>query len=202
LYIFATQTKIIEMKKLLFILTLSLFTASVFSQKNFMLDKNHSRLSFTAKHFGISHVEGNFKIFDATLKTNKEDFTDALIEMTAEVISVNTDVEMRDKDLRSSNWFDAEKYPKLIFKSTAFKKISGNNYKLEGSITMHGITKPITFNVVYNGKALNPVSKKYAVGFTVTGKLKRTDFSIGTELFAGVVGNEIEVQSNVEFIIN
>lgn len=190
------------MKIHLSILTVFVFNMGVFSQNTFTLDKNHSKLSFTAMHFGISHVEGRFKNFEASLKANKEDFTDAVIEMTAEAKSIDTDVEMRDKDLRSPNWLDVEKYPKIIFKSTSFKKVNDNNYKLAGNITIHGITKPIVFDVVYNGKALNPSTQKYSVGFTVTGKLIREDFNVGTELFAGVVGKEIELKSNVEFKMN
>ena len=174
----------------------------VFTQSNYTIDKNHSRLAFTATHFAISHVDGSFKNFDATLKTSKDDFTDAVIQMTADAKSINTDVEMRDKDLRSSNWFDVEKFPKIEFKSSAFKKVNDKNYKLEGNITMHGVTKPIAFDVVYNGKALNPMSKKNSVGFTVSGKLNRKDFGIGTEAFEGVVGKEIELRSNIEFIMD
>jgi polyisoprenoid-binding protein YceI len=183
-------------------ITALLFTSVAFSQNVFVLDKNHSKLSFTVMHFGISHVDGNFKIFDVSLKADKEDFSDAIIEMTATVKSIDTDVEMRDNDLKKPDWFDAEKYPKLIFKSTAFKKISGKNYKLEGNITIRGITKPITFDVVYNGKALNPMTQKYSAGFTITGKLNREDFFVGTKPSAGVVGNEVELKSDVEFIIN
>jgi polyisoprenoid-binding protein YceI len=190
------------MKTYLSILTVFVFNMAIFSQNTFTLDKNHSKLSFTAMHFGISHVEGRFKNFEASLKANKEDFTDAVIEMTAEAKTIDTDVEMRDKDLRSANWLDVETYPKIVFKSTSFKKVNDTNYKLEGNITIHGVTKPIVFDVVYNGKALNPISKKNSVGFTVTGTLNREDFKVGKDAFASVVSKEIELRSNVEFIMN
>jgi polyisoprenoid-binding protein YceI len=122
--------------------------------------------------------------------------------MTADASSIDTDVEMRDKDLRSSNWLDVEKYPKIIFKSSSFKKIGDKMYKLEGNITIHGVTKPITFDVVYNGKAQNPMTKKNSVGFTVTGKLNRKDFSVGMGPSASVVGEEVNLKSNVEFIMD
>jgi len=187
--------------KQLLITSFLLGSSSVFTQ-NYTLDKNHSRLAFTATHFAISHIEGDFRNFDATLKTSKEDFTDAVIYMTADAKSINTNVEMRDKDLRSQNWFDTEKFPKIEFKSTTFKKIDNKNYKLEGDITIRGVTKSIVFDVTYNGKALNPMSKKSSVGFAINGKLNRKDFRVGTEAFDGVVGKEIELHSNVEFIID
>ena len=190
------------MLKQIFITSLALVSATIFSQNNYTLDKNHSRLGFTATHFSISHVEGNFKTFDATLKSSKDDFTDAVISMAADTKSIDTDVDMRDKDLKSSSWLDVEKFPNIEFKSTAFKKISDKHYKLEGNITMHGVTKPMVFDVIYNGKALNPMSKKHMVGFTVTGKLNRKDFGVGTEAFESVVGKEIELLSNVEFTVD
>lgn len=177
-----------------------LYSAILFSQNTYTLDSSHAQLAFRLKHLGISFVEGNFKTFDATFVSAKDDFTDAIIEMTADAKSINTDVDMRDNDLRE-NWFEVAKYPMLNFKSTSFKKVSGNNYKLEGNITMHGVTKPITFDVVFNGKAQNPYSKKYSYGFTITGKLNRNDFGIGKEIIP-TVADEVSLRSNVEFIIN
>ena len=190
------------MKKLVFLMIFGLTGMMAFSQTTYNFDKNHARLSFSALHFGISHVEGNFKIFDATLKASKEDFSDAVIELTADVNSINTENDMRDKDLKAEQWFDADKFPKITFKSNAFKKLSGNNYVLEGFLTMKGITKFIRLNVAYNGKSQNPYSKKFMYGFTITGKLDRTIFKVGTGTMANVVGNDIEIKSNVEFDSN
>ena len=190
------------MKKLFLIISACLFGMAAIAQSTYTLDKNHARLSFSVLHFGISHIEGNFKLFNATVLSTKKDFSDISIEMTADVKSINTDVEMRDKDLKSSQWFDAEKYPTMTFKSVSFKKLIGNTYKLKGNITIHGITKSIEFNVVFNGKGQNPFSKKYSLGFTISGKLNRLDFGIGGEPLATGVGNEIELKSNVEFAIN
>jgi len=190
------------MKRYLILILANVLTLVTIAQNTYSFDKNHARLSFSVLHFGISHIEGNFKIFNATFISSKEDFSDAQIEMTADVKSINTDVEMRDNDLRGPDWFNAEKYPTITFKSTLFKKESQTNYKLIGNITMHGISKPITFDVVFNGKGQNPFSKKYSYGFTVTGKLNRNDFGIGGEPLATGVGNEIDLKSNVEFIIN
>jgi len=128
-----------------------LFVAS--AQTNYELDKNHAGLGLSTTHFGISHVEGS-------LKSKSADFSDAVIEMTAMISSINTDSDVWDKDLKTDKWFDAAKYPTLTFKSSSFKKVSGNNYKLQGSITIHCVTKPIIFYIVFNGKAMNTLSKK------------------------------------------
>lgn len=190
------------MKKLVFLLILSITGSITFSQTTYSFDKSHARLSFSALHFGISHVEGNFKNFDATLQSSKEDFSDAVIEVKADVNSINTENDMRDKDLKSESWFDVVKYPNITFKSTAFKKQKDNNYLLEGNITIKGTTMPIKFNVIYNGKTQNPYFKKYMYGFTITGKLNRKDFNVGASTMANVVGEEIEIKSNVEFDSN
>ncbi len=190
------------MKKIIIANLLCVITLITHAQTNYTLDKNHTRVGFSATHFGISHVEGRFKNVTITLKAKKDDFTDAIIEMTADVKSIDTDIEMRDNDLKSDKWFDADKYPAIVFKSTSFKKINEKNYKLEGSITMHGVTKPISLDVVFNGKGINPMSKKSSIGFTITGKLNRQDFLVGTGGGNSVVSDEIELRSNVEFIID
>lgn len=190
------------MKKIFLSIIQFMIATIAISQNTYVLDKNHTSVGFSATHFGISHVEGRFKNVEATLKASKDDFTDAVIEMTASVNSIDTDIEMRDNDLKSEKWFNAAQHPTIVFKSTSFKKIKDKNYKLEGNISIRGIKKPITFDVVYNGKVLNPMSKKNSVGFTITGKLNRNDFGIGADSPTAVVGNEIELRSNAEFIVN
>jgi len=187
------------MKRILLLISAIVFAVSTIAQTTYTLDKNHARLSFSVFHFGISHIEGIFKTFDATFVSTKGDFSDAIIEMTADVNSINTEVEMRDTDLRD-NWFETKKFPSLTFKSTSFKNVSGNIYKLKGNITMHGITKPVDFDVVFNGKALNPMTKKSSLGFTIAGKLNRNDFGIGIKSPPSDVSYEIELRSNLEFI--
>jgi polyisoprenoid-binding protein YceI len=190
------------MKKILMLsAAMFLFATIGFAQKTYTLDKYHARVGFSATHFGISHVEGDFKTIDATLQSAKEDFTDAVITFTADVNSINTDVEYRDNDLKSANYFDAAAFPSISFKSTSFKKISGNNYKLSGNITIHGITHPIEFAVIYNGTAVTAM-KKPTAGFTITGKLNRLDFGVGGSTLITGVSNEIELRSNLEFTIS
>jgi polyisoprenoid-binding protein YceI len=174
-----------------------IFVAASFGQTIWTTDKNHSQLHFSALHFGIAHIDGIFKEFIVTMTSEKEDFSDAQIEMVAQVNSINTQMEMRDNDLRSKNWFDAEQFPVITVKSTSFKKVKGKNYQLAGNIILHGVTIPIIFNVVFNGWAVTMTKKKTA-GFTVTGKLKRSDFNLGGTLLETGVSNEIEVWANVE----
>jgi polyisoprenoid-binding protein YceI len=174
-----------------------LFAATSFGQTIWTTDKYHSQLYFSLVHFGITHIEGIFKDFTVTMVSEKEDFSDAQIEMIVQVGSISTEIEMRDNDLRSKNWFDVEQFPILTFKSTSFKKVKENNYQLSGNITMHGVTMPIVFDAVLNGWAVT-MTKKQTAGFTITGRLKRSDFKLGDPSTGTGVSDEIEVWSNVE----
>ncbi len=171
--------------------------ATSFGQTVWTTDKNHAQLHFSAVHYGIAHIEGIFQEFTVTMTSEKEGFSDAQIEMVAQVASINTQMEMRDNDMRSKRWFDAEQFPLITFKSTSFKKGKGNNYRLEGILTMHGVTVPVVFNVVFNGWAVT-MTKKQTAGFTVTGEVKRSDFNLGGALLESGISNEIEVWANVE----
>jgi polyisoprenoid-binding protein YceI len=182
------------------VVILLLSSTTAFAQKTYTLDKNHARVAFSAVHFGISHVEGNFKIIDATLDSKRADFADAAITFTADVNSINTDVEYRDSDLKSVNYFDAAKFPTILFKSKSFKQLAGKNYRLSGNITIHGIAKFVVFNVVYNGTAITAM-KKPTAGFTITGKINRIDFGVGGPVITSGISNEIELRSNVEFTV-
>ncbi len=176
-------------------------STNTFAQKTYTLDKFHARVGFSALHFGISNVEGNFNIIEATLISKKSDFTNATISFTADVNSINTEVEYRDNDLKSANYFDAAKYPNIYFKSIYFRKISGKNYSLLGNISIHGITKPILFNVIYNGQAITAM-KKNTAGFTITGQLDRLDFGVGGAALTSGISNKILLRANVEFTIS
>ena len=179
------------------VLIVSMFLSSIlFAQTTWTTDKNHAQLHFSAVHFGIAHIEGVFHQFTVSMKSEKEDFSDAQIEMIADVKSLDTQVEFRDNDLRT-NWFEAEKFPTLVFKSTSFTKGKNNKYKLKGNITIHGVSKPVEFDVILNGWAVT-MTKKQTAGFTVTGKLKRSDFGLGKDPIATGVSDEIEVWANAE----
>lgn len=180
---------------------LFLFSAASFAQSGYTLDKYHTRVGFSATHFGISHVEGIFKNVDATLTSAKEDFSDAVFTFSAQVSSIDTNVEYRDNDLKSAAYFDAAKFPEISFKSTSFKKVKGKEYLLKGNITIHGVTKPISFVVIYNGTAVTAM-KKPTAGFTISGKLNRLDFGVGSDALTSGVSNEILLSANIEFTIN
>jgi len=178
---------------------LLLFAAPAFSQ-TWNLDKAHAKLGFSVTHLLVSNVEGKFTGFDAKITASKDDFSDAVIELSADVNTVDTDNEQRDGHLKSPDFFDAAKFSALTFKSTGFKKVADKKYKLSGNLTLHGVTKPVELDVVFNGTAVHPYSKKTIAGFKVSGLIKRSDFGIGAGTPGGVVSDEVEISSNAEFV--
>lgn len=185
------------MKKISLSIALMLFAFTASSQ-TWVSDPAHSRLGFSISHLMISHVTGNFKQFEVKAVTTKPDYSDAKIEVIAQIASINTDVEQRDTHLKSPDFFDAKEFPTLTFKSTSVTNIKGNEYKLAGNLTMHGVTKPVELDLVFEGKVTNPMNKKDIAVFTVKGLLKRSDFGIGTKFPAAMVGDEVMLNASVE----
>jgi len=165
-------------------------------------DTNHAKVGFTVTHMMISDVEGYFKKATATLTTTKADFTDAVVEMSADASSIFTDNEKRDAHLQSADFFEVDKYTTLTYKSFYFKKTkTPNTYFVKGNLTMHGITKPVALTAVAR-MGTNPMTKKTVAGFKITGKLKRSDFGIGASTPSAIVSDEVMIDCNAEFIKN
>lgn len=194
------KSKNLIMKKLLSFLVVALLSTQVFAQNTWKVDPYHAKLTFSVTHLGISDVAGLFKKFDVTITTGKADFSDAVFELSTDVASINTEVEMRDDDLRSANFFEVEKYPKMTFKSTSIKKISKDKYKLAGNLTLHGITKLVTMDLWFRGTAANPLNKITSAGFQLTGSLKRSDFGIGLKFLPSFIGDKVNIRTDGEFI--
>ncbi len=176
---------------------LSVLTAS--AQTTWTNDPQHSRLGFVVKHLMISEIDGRFSDFNATVTTAKPDYSDAKITLTAKVASINTDVEPRDAHLKSADFFDAEKYPTLVFESTKLVKVSAKKGFVYGNLTFHGITKPIKLDVTFFGKVINPMNKHTTAGFQVKGVLKRTDYNLGPKFPEALISNDVKIVANVEF---
>jgi len=163
-------------------------------------DKTHSNIKFTITHMMISDVEGSFKNFEAKITASQEDFSDAVVEFTGDVNSINTENEDRDKHLKAPDFFDAAKFPAFTFKSTGFKKVADKQYKVTGNLTLHGVTKEVVLDAAYRGTIDHPYSKKKVAGFKVTGVINRKDFGIGTSYASAMLGDEVTFTANAEFI--
>jgi polyisoprenoid-binding protein YceI len=190
------------MNKIVFMTAAILFAATASFAQSWTWDKVHSQLNFVVTHNTINQFEGNFTSVDAQITASKDDFSDAQIQLTADVTSVNTGNEQRNNHLKSPDFFNAAQFGTLSFKSTSFQKVGDKNYKLTGDLTLHGVTKPVVLDAVYNGTVINPMNKKTTAGFKVTGSFKRSDFGIGAAMPVAVVSDEVALDANAEFVKN
>jgi polyisoprenoid-binding protein YceI len=189
------------------LLLLTFFSVNAIAQtaKNWKLDNLHSNVKFTITHLVISEVDGSFKTFEGSISNTKDDFSDASINFSVDVASVNTDNASRDGHLKGDDFFNAEAYPKMTFKSTSFKKKSGNQYTLTGDLTIRNVTKKVTFDVTYGGTAKDGYGNTKA-GFKATGKINRLEYGLKwntlTEAGGAVVGKDVSIQLNLQFALS
>lgn len=190
------------MKKIVLLAAGILANTVLFAQTKWSVDPVHSSVKFSVEHLVISEVEGQFKKFDGTIASKTSDFSNAEVNFSVDVNSIDTDNEMRDKHLKSPDFFDAEKYATLTFKSTSFKKVSGNKYLLAGNLTLHGVTKPVKFNVTYGGTAKDGYGNTKA-GFKASAVINRFDFGLKwnslTEAGGATVGKDVTIDLKLEF---
>lgn len=185
------------MKKIISIsLGLLLSVGTAFAQ-NWTYDKVHSRVGFAINFLTVADVYGSFQSVDISVTAAKPDFSDASIQLTADVNSINSEFAQRDEVLKSADFFDAAQYGKITFKSIGITRIKGNVYNVTGNLTLHGVTKPVTLELTFNGATTNPFNKKNIAGFKVTGNIKRSDFNLGAGFPAPQLADVARLDANV-----
>ncbi len=161
------------------------------------MDKTHSHVGFSIKYLTVANVVGEFISFDAKVSSAQSDFSDASIEFNADVNSINSNEGGRDTYLKGADFFDAKQFGTIIFKSSSLKRIKNNEYSLSGSLTLHGITKPVIFILIYNGTTINEYNKKTVAGFKVTGTIKRADFNLGVDFPPPMLADEAQLEADL-----
>ena len=167
-----------------------------------VIDPMHSEVQFKVKHLVISTVSGFFKSFEGELITDGDDFENAEVNFSLDINSIDTNQSQRDEHLKSAEFFDAEKYPKISFKSTSLTKTDDEEYELTGDLTIKDVTKPVKLNAEFGGSAADFYGNTKA-GFEISGKINRKDFGLTwdgvTEAGSVVVGEDIKLLINVQF---
>lgn len=168
---------------------------------NWIIDASHSEIQFKVKHLVITTVTGSFTEFSGAIEAG-DTFENANISFEANTASISTNSEQRDGHLKSGDFFDAEKFPKLSFKSTKFSK-KGDGFELTGDLTIKDVTNAVTLAVEYGGTAKDPWGNTKA-GFEVTGKINRKDFGLTwnapTEAGGVLVSDEVKLIANVQLL--
>jgi len=181
----------------------SLVSMGVSAQTTWEIDKAHSHVMFTVDHLIVSEVTGYFQSFKGALTYSKSDFSDAKGELTVDVNSIFTDNEKRDAHLKSEDFFNAEKFPKLTFVSKSFKKSGDNEYRILGDLTMRGITKAVELDAAYRGEVNDPWGNTKS-GWKLTGTVNRHDFGLSwnalMEAGGAVVGKDVTMTVQVELL--
>ncbi|MEI7810992.1 MAG: YceI family protein [Ignavibacteria bacterium] len=191
-----------SLKSLLFVFLIA--TTSVFArQADWNIDVAHSKVQFSVSHMLISEVIGYFKKFDARINAADDELQNANIEFTIDVSSINTDNEARDNHLKSDDFFNAEKFPKITFKGKSLKKVGEGRYKLTGDFTMRDITKQIELDVVHGGTIKDPYGKIRS-GYKISGTVNRLDYNLKwnklMETGGAMVGREVSILCNIEIV--
>jgi polyisoprenoid-binding protein YceI len=197
------MVKMHRFRSLAFLLALFLAVSAAAQTSIWTIDPKHSTAQFTVRHLAISNVSGNFTNVTGTIDLNEKDITQSQVSAVIDVSSVDTRVSDRDKDLRSPNFFDVEKYPTIEFKS---KRIVNNGGKLQviGDLTMHGTTREVTLDVDGPTPELNDPWGNVRRGFSASTTLNRKDFGLtynhALKTGEAVVGDNVKIQIDLELI--
>jgi polyisoprenoid-binding protein YceI len=167
------------------------------------IDPAHSKIGFKVKHLMITNVMGNFKEFEGQVTTMGNDFSTAVISLSLNSASIDTEMADRDSHLKSADFFDIGNYPKITFDAGSLKDLGDDMYELSGNLVIKGVTNKITLSVEYGGLMTDPWGNVKA-GFSITGKMNRKDWGLNwnTALEAGgvLVGEEVKIICDIELV--
>jgi len=173
-------------------------------KNTYQIDAAHSHVQFSVRHLMVSNVRGTFSGVTGTVSYDPDKPAETTIDATIDVNSVNTNDEKRDGHLKSADFFDAEKFPAFTFKTTNIDSKGGADYAVTGDLTLHGVTKPVTFAVEDVSEPSKDPWGNQRIGLSATGKINRKDFGLtwNATLEAGgvLVGEDVTISLEVQFI--
>jgi len=165
------------------------------------VDPSHSEVGFVVRHLMVSKVKGRFADVSGTI-TVAEDVLQSSVQASAKVASIDTREANRDAHLRSADFFDADNYPELTFRSTALRA-KARDFEMDGDLTIKGVTRPVTFTLEFNGAAANPLAEGAATaGFSAETEINRKDFglewNVALESGGVLVGDKVKIVLEIE----
>ena len=189
-------------RSIILLCSMFLIAAGAVAQTTWQVDDVHSNVRFSVSHLIISEVEGSFKVYNGTLATMGQDLTGSKVDFTVDVSSINTGNAMRDTHLKSDDFFNADRFPAMSFKSATWKKLDEKTYELSGDLTIRDVMKRVTFTVVYGGTIKDPWGNTKA-GFKATTTINRFEYGLKwntlTEAGGATVGKDVQITLNLEF---
>lgn len=160
-------------------------------------DSAHSEVDFSIKHLAISNVRGHFGKVEVTINYDEKDVSKSSVQATIDVNGIDTGEAARDNDLKTESFFDVEKFPTATFASTSVAKTS-TGLKVNGNLTLHGVTKPVVLNIDGPTAPVSGMDKKPHVGFSATTTINRSDFGIGSKVPVAIVGDEVKLTIDLD----
>ena len=168
------------------------------------IDPAHSTAQFKVKHMMISNVKGEFTSLKGALELNEQNLEHSRVQAEIDAASISTREPQRDAHLKSADFFDVEKFPTLLFRSTKVSRKSGDELAVSGELTIHGVTRPVTFRVEGPSEAATDPWGNKRIGLSGTTKINRKDFGLtwNTALETGgiLVGDEVSITLDVQFV--
>jgi len=168
------------------------------------IDPAHSAAEFKVKHMMISNVKGKFSGISGALHLDEADPALSTVEASIPLNTISTADEQRDGHLKSADFFDAEKFPNMTFKSTQVKKIDIGEYSVTGDLTMHGVTRPVTFEVEGLSASAKDPWGNHRIGLSAATRINRKDFGLtwnaALETGGLLVGEDVAISLDIEFI--
>jgi polyisoprenoid-binding protein YceI len=167
------------------------------------IDPAHTNVEFAVRHLMITTVKGRFTAVEGTAVLDEANPAASTVEITVQVASIDTREPQRDAHLRSADFFDAEKYPTLTFRSSGVQEATADGFTLTGDLTLHGVTRPVTLDVLQEGRARDPWGGERA-GYAATTRIKRSDFGLTwnqlLETGGLAVSDEVKISLDVELV--
>ena len=168
------------------------------------VDTAHSQIGFKVRHLGFSKVKGTFQDFDVTIRFDGNELASLATEVTIQASSIDTGNEDRDKHLRSGDFFETEAYPTLHFRSLSVTPRSEDEFDMQGDLTIHGITRPVTLSGEFHGYAIDPWGNR-RVAFEAHTTVNRKDFGLTwnqiLETGGLLVSDEVEISVEVQAVL-
>ena len=171
--------------------------SAAFAADTYHLEKTHVDLLFSISHAGFTEKHGSFRDLDATLQYDSAHPENSQVTVVVKTDSLDTAFPARDQDVKSGKFLDVAKYPEMRFVSTKVTREPDRTLRIDGQLTLHGVTKPLTLHARLNKEAPNPFDKRPTLGFSATGTLKRSDFGIAT--YIPVIGDAVNLTIDAEF---
>ncbi len=181
-------------------IALPLCAASAFAAPlAYELKRDHTDISFKISHAGFTMKHGSFADISGTLNFDADHLDASYVEVTVAINSILTNHAKRDHDLQGPNFLDAVQYPTMHFASTKVVETGTNKLDVIGTLTLHGVTKPLTLHATVNRIGPSPFGNAQTVGFSATGTLNRSDFGIKASL--PMIGDEVAIDIDAEFAV-